>query len=147
VRISAVMAGRRQPFRHVRRLLNVTRLGVTSGLLAAGVPLCLVACASASAPVPSPSGQVATICSTALGSTYVSASLTTVGEVRAFRVGPNLQPAHDAFPGFADSEPAAWCWTGGPSGFTSYGVARGESFKFATFKGTHGTPSGPPAIP
>jgi len=97
----------------------------------------------------SPPAQASALCKAALGDAYLSASLTTVGEIRDWGHGPtNERPAENAFPGIADSEPAAWCWTGTPDHATDYGVAHGQAVKLMTVIGPNSsTPSGPPLVP
>ena len=93
------------------------------------------------------STRAARMCAAALRGGVASARMTTVGDVRAWRVGPNQQPARRSFPGTPDSDPAAWCWTGAAGNFASFAVARGQSFGFGSVGGWTRTPSGPPAFP
>jgi hypothetical protein len=99
-----------------------------------------------------------TACRRALGSAVVSAAATTVGDVRALSLGPAPAPEARAFPGAADSSPAAWCWTAaagsesaspGATGstYTAWAVGpSGAAIKLVSIAGQTATPSGPPVV-
>jgi hypothetical protein len=64
-------------------------------------------------PTPAPPSASAPpgLCAAAYpGRTIKGEVATTVGKVRALRVGPGMLIARDAFPGVPDRVPAAWCW-------------------------------------
>jgi hypothetical protein len=103
-------------------------------------------------------------CQVALGPAVVSASATTVGDIRGWDYGPaaasrgtepphGIQPGKDAFAGDAPDAFAAWCWTGKPSDWVSWGVdLHGQKVRMAEITGpTTGTdtgvPTGGPMIP
>ncbi len=92
-----------------------------------------------------------TMCEDALGTGTVLSSgpVTTVGELRSLTVGLGYRPAKNAFPGAADSAPAAYCWTrSGSDLYDSYGVSdTGASVKLASIGGVPDVPSGPPVVP
>lgn len=77
----------------------------------------LAACTGSSAP--SSQERASALCAKAAGTGHVVASFaTTVGEVRAWKVGPGQQPAAAAWGGYSAGDFAAWCWlaTSGNSG-------------------------------
>ena len=122
-----------------------TRLAVLAGVVAS---VALAACSSHDGPTPRKTSQAEAICAGSLGAASVSAAETSVGEIRGLTIGPGQRPAKDAFPGVSDSTPGAWCWTGGPTDFVSYGVAAtGQRIVLANVGGMSGIPSGPPVIP
>lgn len=88
------------------------------------------------------------VCQTALRSPVVSATATTVGDIRRLTVGPGQRPAQHAFGSLADSTTAAWCWTGGSGEYVSYGATLdGQTIQLAKLGGFTTTPSGPPVVP
>ncbi len=81
------------------------------------------------------------------GDRVASASLTTVGAVRAYRYGPSLQPARDAFGGAKDGSPAAWCWVSLGSSWHVYAAGPSAARVDVTNVTAPGVPSGPPMAP
>lgn len=77
---------------------------------------------------------------------------TTIGEVRSLAVGAGYRPAPNAFPGHADAEPAAWCWTKGGVdhaddglSFTCWAVVPGEPpVRIIAMSGITAAPTGAP---
>jgi hypothetical protein len=66
--------------------------------------------AAGPSPTATASGTTAqALCHSALGS-VATASPTTVGVIRAYRVGPAEPTSPHGFPSAASGEPAAWCW-------------------------------------
>jgi hypothetical protein len=116
-------------------------------------------------PLVAPSGpggfKALSICEAVLKEPIVSASATTVGDIRAWSYGPaapatgssqpsGIQPAKGGFPGDAASYFAAWCWTGTPGDWVSWGVdTTGQKVKMAQIEGAMSgpPPTGGPAIP
>jgi hypothetical protein len=79
-------------------------------------------------PVPSVLYPTASqLCRAALGSKMLNAKLTTVGAVRALRIGPDAAPAPHAFAPTPGSQVAAWCWTGKPGTYRLYAVTGSHS--------------------
>jgi hypothetical protein len=69
----------------------------------------LAACAGSSAP--SSQERASALCAKAAGTSHVVASFaTTVGEVRAWKEGPNQRPAAAAWGRYPAGDFAAWCW-------------------------------------
>jgi ABC-type phosphate transport system substrate-binding protein len=78
-----------------------------AGTVAAAV--LLTACTGSSAP--SSQERASALCAKAAGTGHVVASFaTTVGEVRAWKVGPAQHPAAAAWGGYSAGDFAAWCW-------------------------------------
>jgi hypothetical protein len=118
-----------------------------SALALAVVTALVSACASDSS---KPKPPALRLCEQALrGHNVASAQLTTVGEVRHWRIGPNNKPALHAFGSATDRSQAAWCWTtDGHASWSSYGIGpHDEKVGFGTLGGVSATPTGPPAFP
>ena len=123
--------------------------------------LLLTACTTTAPepPVSQVSGQTASaqtadaqqMCENALGAGRVLSAgpVTTVGELRAVKQGPGLQPAQSAFLGVAADAAAGFCWTKGAADlYDSFGVtADGQQVRLASFGGVSTVPSGPPLVP
>jgi hypothetical protein len=78
----------------------------------------------------------------------VSATTTTVGEMRELREGPGGRPYRDFFSTLAPSHPATWCWTeGAPQGYVAHAVAAGKALTAGTMGGLAQPPSGAPMFP
>jgi hypothetical protein len=123
------------------------------------------ATSAANGPHPSPTNvrnetSASAQCAAALGKNgFVTAAPTTIGEIRAARIGgpaPGLNPGRDAFPGMPATTAAAWCWTSGPSDTGSDGrtwhvfVAangRAEHYFDLTYPGSETPPPGQPSVP
>ena len=87
-------------------------------------------------------------CSQARLTRVVSATATTVGEIRGQREGPGQQPYKEYFNGVADSHTAAWCWTQeGPHKWQAHAVAAGKAEPAGTVEGPDAPPKGPPRFP
>jgi hypothetical protein len=99
---------------------------------------------------PQPKPSALRLCEQALhGKQVASAQLTTVGDVRAWRIGPGSQPALHAFGSASDRSAAAWCWTNDGQGlWTAYGVGPNkDSVAFGSTNGGTAAPTGAPAFP
>jgi hypothetical protein len=99
---------------------------------------------------PKPKPPALRLCEQALHGHHVaSAQLTTVGEVRHWRIGPGSQPALHAFGSATNRSQAAWCWTTeGHATWSSYGVGpNNEKVEFGSLGGVSTTPTGAPAFP
>lgn len=85
---------------------------------------------------------------TAAGLTHVvSATISSVGEIRQRTVGPGNQPAKGAFGSAPDTSRAAWCTVSrGPGEYEIFGAADGTAVSFVTTSGPS-VPSGPPVAP
>ena len=86
------------------------------------------------------------------GRDVVSATRTTVGDLRAWGYGGPVQkhPLGSVFPSAAPSEPAIWCWTrDATDSYTAWGAhARDAAGRAITVIGpTDQVPVGPPKIP
>ena len=78
-----------------------------AGTVAAAV--LLAACTGSSAP--SSQERASALCAKAAGTSHVVASYaTTVGEVRAWKGGPNERPAAAVWGRYPAGDFAAWCW-------------------------------------
>jgi hypothetical protein len=101
--------------------------------------------------VTSPTTEAARLCSSALAAHYLNSAPGTVADVRRLTVGPGYRPGKDAFVGEADTQTVAWCWTGGPGGYTLYAVVQGHPpLKIEGMGGPLATQTpapGPAAIP
>jgi hypothetical protein len=87
------------------------------------------------------------ICTSALHRHVASATATTVGEIRAWKIGPGGQPGKDAFGTLRDGAPGAWCSVPVENdGYRVYGAANGQVVSFATMHGV-GVPHGGPLVP
>jgi hypothetical protein len=75
-----------------------------------------------------------------------SASETTVGEIRNWKIGPGGQPGRGAFVSLKDDHAAAWCSVARGGGYDIFGVAEGQAVSFAHTEGS-GVPNGPPMLP
>ncbi len=101
-----------------------------------------------------PSGSdPSALCRRALpGHLVVSATWTTVGEVRSWGYGGPVQkrPLSAAFASAAPGDQAAWCWTReSRESYTAWAVrAPADAVRAITVNGpTEVTPAGPPRIP
>lgn len=97
-----------------------------------------------------PETTAGALCARALGSGVLSATSATVQDVRTTTTHGGAQPFKAAFPGLGDSDPAAFCWTGGGGTYHAYGVASvGRPVLLSTVEGPGGSwsPSGPPVFP
>ena len=90
------------------------------------------------------------MCALALGTAQVASAgpVTTIGEIRATRLGPRSAPAKDAFPELPETAPASYCWTGGNGVFMSFGVTDdGRKIQLTGIHGIGEAPNGRPVIP
>ena len=115
------------------------------------VAVSLTGCSSPGQPAASNSVEATSamrVCQAALRSPVVSATATTVGDIRRLTIGPGQRPAQHAFGSLADSSAAAWCWTGASGDYVSYGATLdGQKIELASLGGFTTTPSGPPVVP
>jgi hypothetical protein len=93
------------------------------------------------------------MCAIALGATrtVLNAAAASVQAVRELAVGPARRVAPHAFATAQGSDPAAWCWTGGPTNYTLFAVGpdgstvKAEGLRGPTFIST--PRPGPAPIP
>lgn len=94
--------------------------------------------------------HAAQICEKAVPTRVVSSDATIVVDFRRTTIGTMGPTQRHRFPGLADGDFAAWCWTGSKTTYSVYEVAaEGQSAqKVGTFEGwseaqAHGRPSIP----
>jgi hypothetical protein len=119
-------------------------------IAAAGLAACSVAGPSPTPSSSPPGTGPETLCAQALGSSVLSATAATVHQVRSTTTHGGAQPFTAAFPGRGDSDPAAFCWTGGDGNYQAFGVdAGGSKVLLSTIQGPASTwvPSGAPVYP
>ena len=140
------------------RPITMSVMDVKSAAIAAVAVLGLSGCTShhnvgAPTPIPKASSPVTLTgperdCSRAGLRHVVSATATTVGEIRELREGPGGLPYRDFFSTLAPNYPATWCWTAdSPQGYVAHAVASGEALTAGTMGGLSEPPSGPPMFP
>ena len=121
-----------------------------TALIAGGVVLVCAGCSASPTPGPLPKKTSAAqaLCDRALGPHALPGTSTTVGQMRSWKMGPNLTPARDAFPGFADQAPGAWCWDKSGSIYRAFAVGPGGvTLQVLEASGLSSAPSGPPVAP
>jgi hypothetical protein len=140
------------------RPITMSVMNVKAAAIAAVAALALSGCTShhniaAPKPIPTTSSPVALTgperdCSRAGLRHVISATTTTVGEIRELREGPGGQPYRDFFSTLAPSHPATWCWTEeAPQEYVAHAVAAGKALTGGTMGGLSQPPSGAPMFP